>query len=207
MKIKTSFFLIDLDILLVLVTLITIFSDIVKTYLSGFYLCYLFILFHELSHMFVGAIFGFDIDQIKLSLSGVNVKFNKNITTEFNIKNILIYVAGPLSNYILALIFRKNELIFSTNIFLGTLNLLPIYPLDGYNILKIILLRLKDKEGIIDVISSFFYFFLFGIGLYQTIIYFNPSILIFLFYLFLIKTNHNKNKKRRNYMDKIVKIC
>lgn len=157
--------------------------------------------------MFVGAIFGFDIDQIKLSLSGVNVKFNKNITTEFNIKNILIYVAGPLSNYILALIFRKNELIFSTNIFLGTLNLLPIYPLDGYNILKIILLRLKDKEGIIDVISSFFYFFLFGIGLYQTIIYFNPSILIFLFYLFLIKTNHNKNKKRRNYMDKIVKIC
>lgn len=157
--------------------------------------------------MFVGAIFGFDIDQIKLSLSGVNVKFNKNITTEFNIKNILIYVAGPLSNYILALIFRKNELIFSTNIFLGTLNLLPIYPLDGYNILKIILLRLKNKEEIIDVISSFFYFFLFSVGLYQTIIFFNPSILIFLFYLFLIKTKYNKNKKREIYMDKIVKIC
>lgn len=139
MKINNFFFPIEVDFVLIIVVLSSLLSKTIAIYLSAFYLCYLFILFHEFSHILFASLFGYEVKKMKLSLSGVCVSFNKEINSEIYLKNILIYFAGPASNYILALIFHNNSLIFSLNIFLGTLNLFPIYPLDGYNVLKILL--------------------------------------------------------------------
>lgn len=206
MKIKTCFFTIELDILLIIILLMSFFSEIVLSYLAPFYLCYLFILFHEFSHILLAAVFGFDVKNLKLSLSGVCAEFVKKIEDKFDLRRILIFLAGPMSNYLLAFLFKSNMLIYSTNLFLGTLNLLPIYPLDGYKILKIILQSEKyNKIYLIDIVGNVFYFVLFLIGIYQTVMLFNPSILIFLFYLYMIKLTKNKRDRVISNIEKMEK--
>ncbi|MNV89742.1 hypothetical protein D3C71_1840630 [compost metagenome] len=69
MKFKTSFFDIEIEWLLILVILISIFSPIINRLIQPFYICYFFILFHEMSHVFIASIFGKNTEKIKLSLS------------------------------------------------------------------------------------------------------------------------------------------
>ncbi|MDO4282200.1 MAG: hypothetical protein Q4D02_01065 [Clostridia bacterium] len=153
-------------------------------------MCYLFILFHELSHIFVASLFGKKMEKLKLTLSGVNVKFEreKYILKSENeyFHNMLIYFAGPLSNIILAMIFHSNIMIYEINICLGMINLLPIYPLDGYNILKNVLGN-NYKNIYLDIIGNITLIVLFLISIYQILFLKSISILIFSVYIFLIK--------------------
>lgn len=62
------------------------------------------------------------------------------------VHKILIFLSGPIFNFIFAIIFFKMEIfyefsfyMFYTNLLLGCINLLPILPLDGGNILDCIL--------------------------------------------------------------------
>ena len=165
--------------------------------LSSFYMCYLFILFHELSHVFVGSIFGKKINELKLSISGVSVSFCKEkFSTKVEkgkfcaLKNILIYFAGPFSNLVLATIFHKINMIFEINIFLGIINLMPIYPLDGYHILDNILIVIKNisiKRAILSIIENCTFGFMLVASVYEIVMYKNISILIFAFYVYLQK--------------------
>ena len=70
----------------------------------------------------------------------MNVKFEREkykIENEDSyFYNILIYLAGPISNIILALVFYRIRFIFEINLSLAIINLFPIYPLDGYNVLE-----------------------------------------------------------------------
>lgn len=210
MKIKTPYFTLEIEILFIITLLISIFSLNFRNYLSNYYICYLFILFHELSHMFVASIFGKEINQFKLSLSGVNISFKEeylNSMNIFKIKNILIYAAGPLSNILLSILFINNKMIFSINIFLAILNLLPIYPLDGYNILECILnifFNVEKCNIIIDIISKFLFLLLFILAIFQLIILKNPSILIFLIYIIILNESYKEERKIKQIIKKSV---
>jgi len=71
---------------------------------------------------------------------GFYIEFETSYNIVF-IKKIIILLSGPISNFCISLFFYKfntyfSEKIFLINIFLGIFNLLPIYPLDGENILN-----------------------------------------------------------------------
>ena len=146
----------------------------------------------KLSHIIFATIFGKKIKKIKLSLAGICVTFSNEYLSV--IKRIIMYLVGPISNFVLALIFNNINFIYEVNLFLGILNLLPIYPLDGYNILLAIL-DLVNKSNYINFIERVFISSLLFISISIFLLYFNPSLLIFVTYILLIKNiskNHGK---------------
>lgn len=188
---------IEIEIVFIFIILTSIISNTLFKLLYYFFACYLFILFHELMHVLVGSILNKKLIKIKLSISGVCASFEKEkyITSKRSyFKNILIYLSGPISNLILAYIFKNNVMIREINVFLALLNLLPIFPLDGYNILynilKILFLETNSIK-IIKSIGNIVIIILLIISLYQIKEYHNFSIFIFCMYIFVLKTNEN----------------
>lgn len=211
MKLKFSKVNIEFEIVFLIVFLVFIFSNTIRKILFSFYMCYLFIIFHELAHLTITLLFGKEIENFKFSLSGVcielkkkrfDLKGNKRLKKE-NIEEIILYLAGPISNIILAYIFNNNKMICEINIAFAIINLLPIFPLDGYNILDNLLelfsMRLKKREVILEILSNILIFILFFVGIVQLLLLFNPSIIMFSFYVFLIQFNNKKRQKFTNY--------
>ena len=197
MKIKTPYFIIEFEVIFLIVFFSFIFSNEIKKLLFSFYICYLFIIFHELSHMLVASIFGKKIELFKFRLAGVNICFNNKNKLNKN-KEILIYFAGPLSNIILALLFSYNKMIFEINLCFAIINLMPIYPLDGYNIVLNILRNTKVdkyKKYILKNISLIILNLLIILSILQICLYNNPSISIFLIYIFLLNLLNKDTKK------------
>lgn len=193
MVLRLNSFLLEIENLFVIVLISFFFSDKIKLFLTSYFVCYLFIIFHELSHIIFASIFGKKIRKLKLSIAGVCVVFNNNDGLKI-IKKIIIYLAGPLGNIILALLFRNIDFVFEINIFLAILNLMPVYPLDGYNILNCILTSL-NKISYLKSIETFFLSFLLVISIIVFFMYYNPSLIIFFMYVILIKyftKNHVK---------------
>lgn len=202
MKIKTPYFIIEFEIVFLIVFFSFLFSNEIRKILFSFYICYLFIVFHELSHMFIAAIFGKEIKNFKFSLSGVNISFN-NIKRLEKYKEILIYLAGPLSNLLLASIFSYNKMIFEVNLCLCLINLLPIYPLDGYNILFNLFRNTKlNKYKILNYTTIIILIILFFLGIIQFIYTKNISIFIFIIYILCI---YLKNREDQQLLEILVK--
>lgn len=189
MKTKINNILIEIEDLFIIILISFFFSDKIKVFLTSYYVCYMFILFHECAHIIFAMLFCKKIEKIKLSIAGVCVKFNNNKELEI-VKNLIIYIAGPLSNICLAIMFYNIKFVFEINIFLALLNLMPIYPLDGYNILKLFLGYNKIQK-----VEYIFFCLLFLISIFIFIETFNPSLFIFFMYVMLIKyvsKNHVK---------------
>ena len=195
MKIRTPFCHIEVEYLFLIFSFICVLSNRIRDYFISFYMCYLFIIFHELAHILVASILGKKLEVFKLSLSGVNAKFErekykeKDNTTYWS--NVLIYFAGPFSNFILALVFHKNRFILETNLSLAIINIIPIYPLDGYNILKNTLEKWNNVRCL-DVIENITIFVLISISVYQIIYLKSITILLFIIYILMLK-NERKN--------------
>ena len=124
MKIKTPLFNIKIDILFIVVMFIFFLSTKLRDFFSSFFICYMFIIFHEASHMLVGTILGKSIDTFNIGLFGVSITFckkryeiKKYTNKKEHLREILIYIAGPLANFILAIIFKNIRIIFDINIF------------------------------------------------------------------------------------------
>lgn len=193
MKIKTNSFLCEIENLLIIILISFFFSDKIKLFLTSYFVCYLFIIFHELSHIIFASLFGKKIKKIKLSLAGVCVIFNNDDLKI--VEKLIMYMAGPVANICLAVAFYNIDFIFEINIFLAILNLVPVYPLDGYNILKCILDLIH-----INVLKNVEYTFLsllFFISIYILFYSYNPSLFIFFIYIMLIKYVTNNQVKSR----------
>lgn len=197
MTFKTKLCRIEIEIVLIFVVLTSIISNTLFKFLYYFFACYLFILFHELMHISVGSILNKRLVRIKFSISGVCASFEKDkyiSKKSVYLKNILIYFAGPISNIILAYVFKSNVMIREINIFLAILNLLPIFPLDGYNILLNVLNIMFKKDcaiKILDVLGNILVIILSLLAIYQIKTYNNFSMIIFSIYLFVLKMNKN----------------
>ena len=125
----------------------------------------LFALIHELGHLVVGLLFGFKMQEIRITPFGMKIEFKPKYE-EYNqkvgkanrlaIKKAIIAAAGPMTNFIIIslmiLVAKINPeflvenntyinyvTIIYSNFLIGMFNLIPIYPLDGGRIIKEIL--------------------------------------------------------------------
>ena len=125
-----------------------------------YFTCF-FAIIHELGHLFSLNKFGVKICELKISLSGANIKTEsfKRISIK---KEIIILLSGPLINLCLSAVLYFVNLIIenidfnnliSINLGLGIFNLLPFYNFDGGKIIEI-LLKSKLNEKISETIVS-----------------------------------------------------
>ncbi|MDE7161854.1 MAG: hypothetical protein K2N65_03735, partial [Anaeroplasmataceae bacterium] len=118
----------------------------------------LFCLFiHEIGHLFFVFIFHYKIENLKLSLFGFFLKLSP--TKRECIKDVFLYAGGILMNALCILIIPDAS-IRKISLLLILFNSLPIYPLDGFNVIHSILsyffpykLVLKSM-GLLSVILS-----------------------------------------------------
>lgn len=187
------------------------------------YLLFLiFAIIHELSHMVIGILLGFEPAKIQIMPFGAYINFKIDIKsyntkilkgTICSLKKLFVSLAGPLANIVIAIIFyMKSGYIVITyiNILLATFNLLPIYPLDGGRILKqtlIILLGRRKALKYTNLLSNIFLFIILIISIIFCIITKSLIILLTLFYLVYIRKREDEiyrlKEKAYNLLDKM----
>lgn len=107
---------------------------------------------HELGHILAIKCFGGEILNNEIYGIGANISFilkDRSILYE-----VLIYLAGPILGIIAALFgkFLGMELFYRFSVSFSLVNIIPALPLDGGNILELILYSL-NQEKTIDLIS------------------------------------------------------
>lgn len=145
-------------------------SPIQKEYLKLIFV----LILHELGHIFFLSLFNVKINNFKISIFGgfIDSKIDLSLYQE-----LLIYSGGIIFNIIILLIPK----LYNYSLLLIIFNILPIYPLDGYNIFKSIISDFLDYHKtlylsyIISIITSLILILL-------SIIYLNALILINLIY-------------------------
>lgn len=134
-----------------------------------FFTYFLITLIHELGHVFMAIIFKVKVNKIKLNIFGFNAEI-ENIDYLNIYKQILIIVAGPLTYFASILVIRElyfNDIIslltyykaLASNKYILIFNLLPIYPLDGGRLIKILLDKLftfKHSKIVLYIVSFVF---------------------------------------------------
>ena len=128
---------------------------------------------HEIGHFAAALIIHAKIIKFRIALFGINMQINTN-DLSLN-KKLALFFAGPLTNILIMLLsFRYYDVlkihfydVFSIhyfhnilydiayiNIFLSLINLLPIIPLDGGNVLKSILEQYIKKKYVYKIILT-----------------------------------------------------
>ncbi len=87
---------------------------------------------HELGHIVALYSLGCVVNEIVISYYGIGIKYSNDIS---NMIAIVILICGPLIN----LLFVLTDVEKNVNLALFIINILPLYPLDGGRILKILL--------------------------------------------------------------------
>lgn len=163
--------------------ILSIFIGLFKEFLFIF----LFLVLHDLGHLFIINLFKLNINKIVFYPFGgiINYEF-KN---DFLYKEILISFGGVLVNFLLMLLFYflNIEMFYLINLMFLVINLLPIYPLDGGKITQYVLMnflpfKLSKK---ISYISSIILAIVLFISIYKV---YQAYIVIF-FMCFVLKSN------------------
>ncbi len=183
----------------------------------------LFALIHELGHLIMGIILGFKPESISIIPTGFSIKFkaepknyNKKVKNAniLAVKQIIIALAGPLTNLIiiiLTIIYHEItnnieilnlplDMIIYSNILIFVFNLIPIYPLDGGRILKEfvhIFLGLYQSYVVTNKIAKVVIIFLTAISSIAVLEYKNIAILIIITYLWLLFIKENKDTNNK----------
>jgi stage IV sporulation protein FB len=173
----------------------------------------------------MGFCLGFKLQNLCINPMGLSIKFKINSkdfnkkflkANRFTIKKILIALAGPVVNFIIALVFifnnsdflgLKNELIIYANLLIAVFNLIPIYPLDGGRVIKHLIQIFKGLEvsntymNIISNISIVILTFFSSIGIFYLK---NISILFIVTYLWYLVITENKLYNQRLKMYEVL---
>lgn len=216
---KKLFKLIDLfDIKLS--TIFLLFLSSLVGYIKPF-LMYFFIAFiHEFSHLVVCIFYKLNIRKFLIIPFGAKLEVD-NIDNVNSSKQIIIYLAGPASYFInliwINLFLKLNlinyvnyEFLSDANLIMCLLNLLPIFPLDGFIVIKAFLQLIFPYKNVlkISMLISLFSFVAFAI---YNIYDFQPMVLFFLlfeqikYFVFLKKSYKNflifktMNKKEKKF--------
>lgn len=118
---------------------LTVFLFLLKCKLLNLFLCFIALTLHELGHIVTAYIIGEKIALLKILPVGFSCKFKNQNKIGLN-KMLKILIAGPAVNFITAVLFFYWTPQFAMmSFFIGIINLLPIYELDGMRIINILL--------------------------------------------------------------------
>lgn len=185
---------IKFDVKILIFALIFFITNQLENYIT----LMIFAFLHELSHVIIGKILKFKPHTLEIKPIGFSIAFyypindyNKKIyrANLLELKKILIYLAGPMFNLIIAIILTfysvKIEIIY-INLIIFLFNLIPIYPLDGGRITKSLLYifcGLKKSYIIMRRISYVFAIILLFIGSLIIIKFQNIGLLFTIIYV------------------------
>ena len=194
-----------IDIKIFLIAIVFLLVNQIEMYI----LFMLFAIIHECFHLLAGIILGYKVKSIQIMPLGLSICF-KETEEEYNtkirksninnVKKIIILIAGPISNIIIAFIFFTLNIVEPVyiNILIAIFNLLPIYPLDGGQILNRVLRIIygnfeayKISNSINNIIMSIITA-LASIGILYT-----KNIAIFFIVIFMWYLTIKENKKYR----------
>lgn len=196
MQIKIKEIRLELGELFLILMLTCFMSKTVNNFFYNYLNCLLFISFHELSHLLLASIFGFFPNKIAIKVNGLMLEYKKD--TIKGLKGLIIYLIGPLSNLVLATLFKNIKIIYEINIVLCITNLLPIKPLDGYNILKSISEIFFTKAiflKVLYIIENVFKITISLLAIFIAIVYNNFSLIVLLAYVFLVNLKDEESTK------------
>lgn len=162
-----------------------------------------FAFLHELGHLFCGLLLGFKPKSITMTPFGFQMEFFCKVEKHHqNRKKILIALAGPFTNVMIAFIcfflpFQNHataETVIYANSLLAIFNLIPIYPLDGGRILKECVYSkfgLKKAYKVTNKTANVMVFLLTLMASISILYIHNISIVLILIYLwYLVIQNH-----------------
>lgn len=125
------------------------------------------LLIHESGHIIAIKALCKDYKEIRVTLFGINMFVNtQNILA---IERIIIYAAGPISNIVVYYISKEfdNDVFATINYYIAVLNLLPLIPLDGGNIVKTFFQFIYNdiKASKIMIVINYVFIFIFIISM------------------------------------------
>lgn len=114
-------------------------------YLPQFFIVFFSTALHEAGHIIAAAAYGMKTSAFKIQPVGFNAYIK--IEDSSGLRNVILYLSGPLVNCILFVLFsvpgifcsdylKISEFSALSNIYLALFNLLPVLPLDGGKILR-----------------------------------------------------------------------
>lgn len=132
-----------IDIKIFLIALVFLLVNQIYMYI----LFMIFAIIHECFHLLAGIILGYKVKSIRIMPLGLSIAFNekeeeynaKIKRSNFNnVKKIIMLLMGPISNIVIAFFFMLLNMAIPVyiNVLIAIFNLLPIYPLDGGQILN-----------------------------------------------------------------------
>lgn len=162
-----------------LATILILVFSIIFGNIKQVLLLFLIAIIHELFHLLACKILKVKVLELNILPFGAYLKVN-DVENLSSYKQIIIYIAGPLSIifnllwinifYNLAFLNKINyDFLLQINLAMCLVNLLPIYPLDGYMIIKAILqkffpykkaLKIANIISLISFIIFIFYNFI-----------------------------------------------
>ncbi len=105
------------------------------------------LLIHEIGHLLIAFTFHIPIKGFHLSIVGCEIVYLDNNISKYS--QFLFYIFGIVFNFICAIIcyLTNYKLVFNFSVLLIVVNLLPIYPLDGFNVLSLFL----SKTALVNI--------------------------------------------------------
>ncbi|MDI9476800.1 MAG: M50 family metallopeptidase [Natronincolaceae bacterium] len=177
-------------------------------YFSRLMVLIVVILIHELAHCCVCVYYGIGISEIEIFIFGGVAKFQKYI--EENPKQeIIIALAGPVSNFILVVIMLliMNEfniganymiqLFLTANAAIGLFNLIPILPLDGGRVARGIVghyVGIKRATYIVIKLGYCICILLFVVGTYMASVYDIEYVFISFLSIYMFLSNRKEKE-------------
>lgn len=190
---------------------------------------FVFAILHELGHLVAGLILKFKPEEMRLTPMGLQIRFktqareiNAKIkqAREINIKRAIIAIAGPITNFAIAVIAivvawvsgnAQNiyiyQIIIYSNFLIGMFNLIPIYPMDGGRLLKEVLTiscGRKKAYKITYITSKTILILLTAVASVAILYIQNIAILFILAYLWYLEINEIRIYNRRKNIENIV---
>lgn len=200
---------IEISFITILILVLSILFGLIKNVFS----LYLISFIHEIFHLIACVLLKIKIEKFLVLPFGFSLKVY-NIENESSIKQIIVYISGPLSFFInivwIGILYRYN--IITTvnynylkviNFVTFSLNLLPIIPLDGFNVLKgimQILLPYKKSLKVVTIVSLVF----FALFILVNIITYQPMFTLFLLIEQIKNIITQKEKYKKFLLTKLV---